>query len=99
MMYNTQDYWVLGLFPSSGILENKKSTMFRQLVLFPSSGEGGGKTPTQLSPLERANLNHWKPLCQSQSYVTTDGQSASLSWNKAPIWGLRPDFYYCQTVS
>jgi hypothetical protein len=32
-------------------------------------------------------------------YVTTDGQSASLSWNKAPIWGLRPDFYYCQTVS
>jgi hypothetical protein len=28
---------------------------------------------------------------QSQNYVTTDGQSASLSWNKAPIWGLRPD--------
>jgi hypothetical protein len=26
-------------------------------------------------------------------------QSASLSWNKAPIWGLRPDFYYCQTVA
>jgi hypothetical protein len=26
-----------------------------------------------------------------ESYVTTDGQSASLSWNKAPIWGLRPD--------
>jgi hypothetical protein len=24
----------------------------------------------------------------------TDGQSASLSWNKAPIWGLRPDFYF-----
>jgi hypothetical protein len=22
-----------------------------------------------------------------ESYVTTDGQSASLSWNKAPIWG------------
>jgi hypothetical protein len=36
---------------------------------------------------------------QSQSYVTTDGQSASLSWNIAPIWGLRPDFYYCQTVA
>jgi hypothetical protein len=28
----------------------------------------------------------------------TDGQSASLSWNKAPICGLRPDFYYCQTI-
>jgi hypothetical protein len=27
-------------------------------------------------------------------YVTTDGQPASLSWSKAPIWGLRPDLYY-----
>jgi hypothetical protein len=36
---------------------------------------------------------------QSQSYVTTDGQSASLYWNKAPTWGLRPDFYSCQTVA
>jgi hypothetical protein len=33
-------------------------------------------------------LNHW-----------TDGQPASLSWKKALIWGLRPDFYYCQTVA
>jgi hypothetical protein len=36
---------------------------------------------------------------QSQSYITTDGQSASLSLCQAPIWGLRPDFYYCQTVA
>jgi hypothetical protein len=36
---------------------------------------------------------------QSQSHVTTDGQSASLSWNNAPIWDLQPDFYYCQTVA
>jgi hypothetical protein len=28
----------------------------------------------------------------------TDGQSASLSSNKTPIWGLRPDLYYYQTV-
>jgi hypothetical protein len=33
-----------------------------------------------------------------ESFVTTAGQSASLSWNKAPIWGLRPDFHYRQTV-
>jgi hypothetical protein len=26
-------------------------------------------------------------------------QSASLSWNKAPIWGLQLDLYYCQTVA
>jgi hypothetical protein len=31
---------------------------------------------------------------ESEFYVTTDGQPASLSWNKAPIWGLRPDLYY-----
>jgi hypothetical protein len=30
---------------------------------------------------------------ESKSYVTTDGLSANLPWNKAPIWGLRPDFY------
>jgi hypothetical protein len=35
-------------------------------------------------------------LTESESYVTTDGQSASLSW-KAPIWGLRPDIYYRRT--
>jgi hypothetical protein len=38
-------------------------------------------------------------LKQSQNYVMTDGQSASLSWCQTPIWGLRPDFYYCQTVA
>jgi hypothetical protein len=36
---------------------------------------------------------------QSQSYVTIDGQSASLSSFEAPIWGLRPDSCYCQTVA
>jgi hypothetical protein len=36
---------------------------------------------------------------ESGSYITTDGQPASLSWNKAPIWDLRPDLYYCQTVA
>jgi hypothetical protein len=41
----------------------------------------------------------WLLLTESESYVTTDGQSASLSWNKAPIWGLRPDFYYHRTVA
>jgi hypothetical protein len=48
---------------------------------------------------------HWTHLKQeflqrtkseSESHVTTDGRSASLSWNKAPIWGLRPELHYCQ---
>jgi hypothetical protein len=38
MVYNTQNYWVFGLFPSSRILETKK--LFLKLDLFPSSGEG-----------------------------------------------------------
>jgi hypothetical protein len=32
------------------------------------------------------NMNH-KGQNLSLSYVTTDGQTASLSWNKAPMWG------------
>jgi hypothetical protein len=47
-------------------------------------------------------LSSLKPVLswsQSQSYVMIDGQSASLSWCQAPIWGLRRDFYYCQTVA
>jgi hypothetical protein len=36
---------------------------------------------------------------ESESNITTDGQSASPSWNKAPTWGLLPDFYFCQTVA
>jgi hypothetical protein len=47
-----RNFWVSGLYPSSGIWRN---TTFRKLDLFPSSGK---KTPTQLGPLERANVNH-----------------------------------------
>jgi hypothetical protein len=37
---------------------------------------------------------------ESESELCYDRrQSSSLSLNKAPIWGLRPDFYYCQTVA
>jgi hypothetical protein len=47
------------------------------------------QTDSQLTPAES----------QSQSYVTTDDKSATLSWNKAPIWDLWPDLYYCQVVA
>jgi hypothetical protein len=39
-------------------------------------------------------LNSALNCFSSVSYITTDGQSASLSWYQALIWGLRPDFYY-----
>jgi hypothetical protein len=37
--------------------------------------------------------------CRVDSFATIDGPSVSLSWNKAPIWSLRPDLYCCQTVA
>jgi hypothetical protein len=45
------------------------------------------------------HCSHTELPCESrrvESYVTTDGKSACLSCNKSPIWGLQPDFYYCQ---
>jgi hypothetical protein len=49
--------------------------------------------------LETPTNSRSRSQTQSQSYITTHGQSASLSWNKAPILGLWPDFYFCQTVA
>jgi hypothetical protein len=42
-----------------------------------------------VSPNYTLQISH-RP--SSESYVPTDGQPASLSWNKAAIRGLRPDF-------
>jgi hypothetical protein len=57
MVYNTQNYWLFGIFPSSGIVGTRKHD-------FSETGSVsvhmcGGKTLTQLGPLDRANLNHW----------------------------------------
>jgi hypothetical protein len=62
------------------------------IASYDTQGYGGGI---------RSRLHTGTDLFQSQSrsYVTTDGQSASLPWCQAPIWGLRPDFYYCQRVA
>jgi hypothetical protein len=53
-----QNYWVLGLCPSSGILETRKHNVSETGSVSVLRREG--KTPTQLGHLERANLNHWK---------------------------------------
>jgi hypothetical protein len=50
--YNTQDYWVIGLSPWSGIL---KKTAFRKLDVFPSSWEW--EAPALLVALETST--HW----------------------------------------
>jgi hypothetical protein len=56
MVYKTQNYWVFGLCPLSGILKTRKNNISETLSVL-SSDEG--ETPTVLDPLERANLNHW----------------------------------------
>jgi hypothetical protein len=47
----------------------------------------------------RTLLSDWLLRVEPSLTVTIDGPSTRLSWNKAPVWGLRPDFYYCQTVA
>jgi hypothetical protein len=49
--------------------------------------------------LEPESESESEPESESESYITAEDQSASLSWNKPRIWGLRTDFYYCQTVA
>jgi hypothetical protein len=50
---------------------------------YDSQGYGGGSRPRYQ---------------ESESELRQTGQSASLSWNKAPVWALRPDFIN-QTVA
>jgi hypothetical protein len=58
LQYIIQNYWVSGLCPSSGLLETSKTQRFGNWICFrPQVREE--KTPAQLGPLERANLNHW----------------------------------------
>jgi hypothetical protein len=57
MVYNIQNYWASRLCPSSGILDTRKQR-FGNWIYFCPQVKGGGETPTQLGPLERANINH-----------------------------------------
>jgi hypothetical protein len=77
-------------------------TRLNSIPLLPSSYPG--RLASRNSTLHFRLLDYcsllFRPVkVKVKSYVTTDGQSASLSWWQAPIWGLRPDFYYCQTVA
>jgi hypothetical protein len=52
-----------GLFPSSCI--PKKTRRFGNWICFRPQVKVGEKTPAQLGPLEKANLNHWTPSSES----------------------------------
>jgi hypothetical protein len=68
----------------------------RSLATTSNNGNSSASCAQVLSP--QPPLQNSTEL-KVQSCVTTDGQSASLSWNKALIWGLRPDLYFCQRVA
>jgi hypothetical protein len=65
MLYNTQNYWVLGLCPSPGILETRKHNVSENgsVSVLRRRGE---KTPTQLSSTEKANISHWRGLTNNK---------------------------------
>jgi hypothetical protein len=52
----SQNYWVFGLCPSSGILKSKERNVSETGCFSPLVR---GETPTVLGPLERSNLSHW----------------------------------------
>jgi hypothetical protein len=56
-IYEPKNYWVFGLFPSSGNLQNRKHDVSETGSVSVLKWEG--KTPTQLVLLERANFNQW----------------------------------------
>jgi hypothetical protein len=57
MVCNTQNYWIAGLCPSSGILNTRKHNVSETgSVSVVRSGEGGTYF---VGSLERGNLNHW----------------------------------------
>jgi hypothetical protein len=56
MVYNTQNYRVFWLCPSSGILETRKHNV-SETGSFSYSGRG--EDTYSVAPLERTNLNHW----------------------------------------
>jgi hypothetical protein len=84
-------YWTLLSSSSLAVARLQIPTMFIVSII-------AGSCPRWLATLSHLTYcSNWR--LQSQSHVTTDGQSASLSWYQATIWDLRPDFYYCQTAA
>jgi hypothetical protein len=64
----TGNYRVFGLFPSSDILGTRKHDVSETGSVSVSGV--GGKTSTQLDPLDKANLNHWTPPhLRPQTYI------------------------------
>jgi hypothetical protein len=77
---NTQDYWVFRLLPSAGFLETRKHDVSETVSVYVLGW--GGKTPTQLGPLERPK--QWLRLALSKGPTNWVGVFApSLDGNRS----------------
>jgi hypothetical protein len=78
MVYHTQNYWVFGFFPSFCILGTTKHDV-SETGSVSVLRWGSGKTPTQLGPLERANLNRWtNPVRFTQPFLLSGSPSSAM---------------------
>jgi hypothetical protein len=81
-----------------GVLSDKRTGLSFALAAGPRQrSQSRVRVPWDSRPYTRITV----PFCalEFEFYVTTDDQSASLSWNKAPIWGFRPDIYYSLIIT
>jgi hypothetical protein len=87
------------LFTSTSDFCSKSSLYQWPILTYHSSLDVGLCSLGFMWSVPRSTFDPLKDWVWAWVLCYDDGQSASLSWNKAPIWGLRPDFYYCQTVA
>jgi hypothetical protein len=96
MVYNTQNCWVSGLCPSSGILNTSKHNVSGSWsVSVLRCGER--ETPTWWGLLERVNLNHSTPeRCFLLFWIPEDGRGPETQyfWHSVyvPSCCQRPSF-------
>jgi hypothetical protein len=71
MVYNTRNFWVSGLYPSSGVW---RKTTFRKLDLIPSSGKRGGG-------------RHLLSWASKKELISLTGQLLSNLHHRLNTWG------------
>jgi hypothetical protein len=86
------------IFPSSGI---PKNTTFRKLDLFPSSGVGGEKTPTQWLSLARTMGPNWEGVFSPPSPEDGNRSSFRNVFFGIPDNGKTPEKFceFCSTYT
>jgi hypothetical protein len=105
------DSWIqsVATFYSSLLHTRVQSDVFTSCCLDAVSNDGRSPSlgftnyPQPLLPTSNSNSPQ-RPKCSSsltpsRRYVTTDGQSANLTWCQEPIRGTGPDCYYSQRVA